>query len=434
MRMRLVVALLLPAVVATTCAIGAQAADSAAPAAPSSSARIERQLKDDRSGESIADVSPPPKVTAKSWLVYDEGSREPVAGLDPTTPRPIASLAKLMTAVVVVERAQGSADVKIPAAVNDLPADAAVMGLRAGETWKMEDLLRGMLVYSANDAALALAVHVGKDEQSFVDLMNDRAKDLQLNDTRFASATGLDRLGGLSSASAVDLVALAETALADADIAAAVATPKLELTRPGAAAGDQPIELRNRNPLLGSYDGVDGVKTGFTDQAGYMLVVHQVDEATEGRLIVVTASSTSEATRASDARALLDWARPLRSNVLVAESGEQVAKVPVLHDRGSQVRVFVCDDLEISARVGQRVKTSIVLPEMVKPPISAGDEIGELRTSVAGADAGTVPLCSATTIADDGWRGRVRTAARNYDTAWDAGIDEVERTWAKLAG
>lgn len=435
---RQVVATLLLTTAALVGAVGARGAQTAdplvTPAAPPSSARIERQLGDERARSAITEISPPPTVSAKSWLVYDAGSDEPIAALDPTTPRPIASLAKLMTAVVVVERAQGSAQVKVPALVNDLPADAAVMGLRAGETWPLRELLQGMLVHSANDAALALALHVADDERAFVDLMNERAQDLQLTDSRFGSATGLDRLGGTSSASAVDLVALAEAALADPDIAAAVAMPKLEVRRPGAAATSAPIVLPNRNPLVGSYKGVDGVKTGFTDEAGYMLVVHHVDEATEGQLMVVTAASTSEATRASDARALLDWARPLRSDVLIAEAGEQVASIPVLDDHRRRVRVFVCDDASVSARVGQRVATSFVLPEMVDPPISAGDEIGELRTTVAGADAGTVPLCSATSIADDGWRGRVRTAVRDYDTAWDAGIEEVERTWAKLAG
>ncbi|MCW2955378.1 MAG: Serine-type D-Ala-D-Ala carboxypeptidase [Thermoleophilia bacterium] len=392
--------------------------------------RIERQLASDRD-ESLTDLVPPPAVTAKSWLVYDDTANEPIAAKDPATVRPIASLAKLMTALVVVDRLALDDVVTIPAAVNELPADASVMGARAGEKWPAGDLLRAMLGHSANDAAIALAAHVGDgDQAAFVDLMNQRADDLALSSSTFASPTGLDAPGAANTSTPIDLVALAETALLDADIRAAVRAEKVSLVNPRTK---EPLELVNRNPLVGAYAGVDGVKTGFTDAAGYMFIAHHVDPETKAQLLVVTASSTSEATRASDAAALLDWARPLRSDLLLVEGGEQLGSIPVLHTN-RRVQVFACDDLVATVRVGQRIEQEIVVPEALKPPISRGDEVGTLRVVAGAADVLSVPICSDTSIALDGLRDRLQLYAGDYEAAWDAGIDEVRDTWRSVRG
>lgn len=381
-------------------------------------------------GRSVTDIVPAPAVTAKAWLVYDDTTDEPVAAKDPSTPRPIASLAKLMTALVVVEQVQAEELVTVPAAIGAIPADAAVMGLRVGERWPAGDLLRAMLVYSANDAAITLASHVGSgDVAAFVELMNERAEQLDLSGTTFASPTGLDAPGATSTSTPVDLVALAETALRDTGIRTAVAAPKLELRRPDGST--PPIVLPNRNPLLGRYEGVDGVKTGFTDAAGYMLVAHHEDPETGGQLLVVTAGSSSEATRASDATALLDWARPLRQDVLLVEGGAELGSIPVLRS-SRRVDVFACDDLVVSARVGQRVEQRVTVPRLLDAPVREGDEIGTLGARVAGQDVASVPICSGDTIRAGGWTGRVRMYAGEYRSAWRAGLEEVEDAWHQV--
>ena len=420
--------------------------------------RIERMLAEDDVA-ALTTTYPPPSVTASGWLVYDAGSREPIAGVQASTPRPIASLAKLMTALVVVDRLDLDAKVTIPAAVNELGADASRMDARAGESWRAGDLLQATLVYSANDAALALATHVGDgSEDRFVDLMNERADKLGLADTRFASSTGLDSPGRSSTSTPVDLAALAEAALAEQPIADAVALPRLQLTRPGGGKLDP---LPNRNPLLGTYDGVDGVKTGFTDAAGYMLVVHHEDDATGGALLVVTVASKDEAARAADSRALLDWARPLRQRLLIVEGGTALGTIPVQRS-DEHVDVFACDDLVASARVGQRLVQEVVVPRSIAPPVQAGDELGELRVRAAsggngggsgatdaddtdsadddsGADAPpstvgttTVPVCAGSDVANMGTWDRIVDRARDWRSAWKLGADEVEDAWSSL--
>jgi D-alanyl-D-alanine carboxypeptidase (penicillin-binding protein 5/6) len=412
------------------------AADTTAPATQDPSERIARQLTE-ADGDGLTDEYPPPKVTARGWLVYDADTDEPIAGVEATTPRPIASLAKLMTALVAVERIDPDELVTIPQAVNDLPADASRMDARAGEKWPAKDLLRAMLVTSANDAALAFAAHLGDgSEARFVELMNDKAEELGLDDTTFASATGLDAPGKSSTSTPVDLVALAREALRDDAIRSAVAEKQVTLTRPN---GQKLEPLPNRNPLLGTYDGVDGVKTGFTDAAGYMLLTHHVDTATDGDLLVATFASSTEKTRISDARALLDWARPLRQRIRVIEGGTALGSIPVQRS-DARIDVFACDDLVMSARVGQRLVQEVVVPRSIAAPVSEGDEIGELRIRVgtpAEQDDELDPPASIPVCAGNSARARTRTDrildyATDYRLAWRSGVDEVEDAWSSL--
>jgi D-alanyl-D-alanine carboxypeptidase (penicillin-binding protein 5/6) len=440
-------AALLPIVVlATSAAARDSGSTGSASAGTSTAARIERQL-DASSGYAITETSPPPKVTARGWLVHDAAADEPIAAIEASTPRPIASLVKLLTALVVLDRVEPDQLITIPAAVNDLNADAARMDARPGEKWPASDLLDAMLVHSANDAALALAYHVGKgSEAAFVELMNERAEDLSLSGTTFASATGLDTPGTSSTSTPIDLVALATEALAEPSIADAVASESVTLTRPN---GTKLAPLPNRNPLLGSYGGVDGVKTGFTDAAGYMLITHHLDAQTDGELLVVTMASKDEKSRSSDARALLDWARPLRQQLRIVEGGTPLGSIPVQRS-DERVEVFACDDLVASVRVGQQVEQRVVLPRSVAAPIEPGDELGELRVRVgAGAvdnaeqDAAddstplipaTVPLCANSKVAARGRLDRAIDYGRDWRDAWQLGVDEVQDAWASVRG
>ncbi|MCW2925029.1 MAG: D-alanyl-D-alanine carboxypeptidase [Thermoleophilia bacterium] len=428
------VCLALALALATGLAHGAQGDASAADGAPPSRAdRIEEQLRDE--GTALTDLSPPPHVSARGWLIYDATDDEAIAGVEATTPRPIASLAKLMTARVVVDRVDLGSTITIPRAVNDLAADAARMDLRPGERWKARDLLRAMLVYSANDAAIALSEQVTDgDDAAFVKLMNEQADELGLDDTEFASATGLDRPGTLSTSTPVDLVELARTDLEQPDIAKAIAEPKITLQRPG---GGAPIVLTNRNPLLGKYPGIDGVKTGFTDPAGYMLVTHHVDAVTGGELFVATFHSSSTATRSSDTRALLDWARPLRSDLLAVEGGTPLGSIPVQHS-DAHVRIFACDDLHVTARVQQHLDVEVVVPRSLSAPVTEGDEVGQVRVRVdtaAGRRDDTrpsVPVCAGNSVVRRSRGERLRDRAGDYRHAWRTGVDGVEDGWSSL--
>lgn len=381
----------------------------------------------DADGESDlrpTDVVSPPAVQAQAWVVYDSAADEFIAGRAVDTPRPIASLTKVMTALVVVEATEGNELVTIPAEAVDIGGtDASLLGVREDERWRVDDLLDASLVYSANDAAQALAVHVGRgDTDAFIATMNMRARELGMTNTTFTSVTGLDGTGAVTRSTPGDLALLARTVLLDPRIRAAVRTPSLRLTRPGT---DEAIELENRNPLLRSVRGVDGVKTGFTEQAGYMFMVHAAD-ATGNDLVIVTADSPTAAARRTDAAALLGWATPLRQRIQVVEGGEELGVVPV-NGTGRDVTIFACDPLVVSARIGDAIGERTVLAEALEPPVPAGEEVGRVTATIEGEEAGAVPACTASAVAEPSRTDRVKRATRDWRGTWQAGLDGIRR-------
>lgn len=232
----------------------------------------------------------PPAVTAAAALVVDLDSDQTLYSRRPNAPWPPASTAKLMTALVVVRHAEIGQQVVVSARAAGTPGSR--MGLTAGETLTVGDLLYGLLLPSGNDAAVALAEHVAGSEAAFVGLMNEAAAGLGLQSTHFVNAHGSDAPGQLTTAA--DLVLLARAVLAEPLLARIVATPSAQI------AGRL---LKNTNELLGQDPRVDGVKTGTTDAAGECLVVSLTRDG--HRLVVVLLGSRE---RYADARRLLDFA------------------------------------------------------------------------------------------------------------------------------
>jgi serine-type D-Ala-D-Ala carboxypeptidase (penicillin-binding protein 5/6) len=371
------------------------------------------------------DLPPAPKVSAAAWAVYDGTDGTRLAGLDADEPRPIASLTKIMTALVVTKRTRGDERVRVTEQATEV-GDGAALGIKAGQRYRVDDLLRATLVYSANDAARALAEHVGGEdgEEGFIELMNDEAEGLDLETAVFRSTTGLPPAGGAKDetvASPSDLVELTEVALREPRIREAVRTEQVTIKRPG----EEPAILGNRNLLLGEYAGVDGVKTGHTDAAGYCLLTHYDDQ--DGReLWVVYLGGRTESSRVEETRRLLDWAVPLRQLVPVIAAGDPVATAPVAGDP-RPVRLFASSDVEVSVRVGERMKERVVVTSPVQPPLREGDELGRIEVVVDGEVIGRSPLYVDRTLREvDTWT-RVRTAAGDWRVAAEEGWEEVDR-------
>lgn len=195
---------------------------------------------------------------------------------------PPASLTKIMTGLLVLEhyRPERLVAVSRQAAVES----GSRIGLRAGERMRVDSLLAAMLIQSANDACHALADHVAGNERQFVALMNRRAREWGLGDTRFVNACGHDHPGHYSSAR--DLAALAERALAQPVFARLVPIVEGEIAT---SDGRRHFRLQNHNALIGRYPGVQGVKTGFTPKAGKCLVALARREGREVLLVLLNA-------------------------------------------------------------------------------------------------------------------------------------------------
>lgn len=247
-------------------------------------------------GSHLEGELPPPQITGYAAVVLEEPCGYLHYGLNERLSLPPASLTKIMTAVVAAENSDVSEAVTIDISGAELSAatDSTVMGLEPGQTRTVRDLLYGLLLPSGNDAAIALAQHVGGSLQAFVSLMNEKASRLGLSDTRFTNPHGLDDPGLYTSA--LDIAVLSRALLQHPDLAEIVRT---ESYQPG--WDGEP--LQNINLLIGLYPGAIGVKTGYTDNAGQTIVAAA---QRDGRRFIVSVLRSQDLF--VDASALLDWA------------------------------------------------------------------------------------------------------------------------------
>ncbi len=254
----------------------------------------------------FANEMPPPGTTARAAAIIEEpcgGVLYEDNGNERLAP---ASLTKLATALVAAERADLSetVDVQVDGAELAATTDSTIMGLQPGLRLSMRDLLYGLLLPSGNDAAIAIAEHVGLTQSGFVDLMNDKAAQLGLGDTHFTNPHGLDELGMYTSA--LDIAKVGRELVRQPELAAIVRTPTYQ------PAWDGP-PLWNSNRLVYSYPGSLGVKIGYTDEAQQTMVA-AADR--DGRRLIVSVLGSSDIY--GDAVSLLEWAFASAQSVCLA--------------------------------------------------------------------------------------------------------------------
>ncbi len=236
-----------------------------------------------------------PEPSAVSWVLYDARSGFVLAEHEADVERPMASVTKVMTALVVRERAGLHERTRI--SQDAVAVGESEVGLVAGERWEVEELLEAMLVRSANDAAVALAEHVAGSVEEFAALMNAKAAEMGLAHSSFTNPHGLDDDDHYSSA--MDLVHIAGAALDDPVLARMVRTRLIKF-KPD--PGGRERKVRNTNRLLGVFPGVVGMKTGFTNRAGRVLI--SVLEQGDRTLIAVVMGSEDHF---ADSRELLEF-------------------------------------------------------------------------------------------------------------------------------
>ena len=243
-------------------------------------------------------IGPPPRISAPSWVLFDESADWLIAAHDPDARRPLASTTKMVTALVAVERS--TLDELVTVSESAAEAGEAEIGLVAGESIRMGDLVSAILIRSANDAAEAIAEHVGGSVEGFAELMNEKAAELGLTNSHFVNPHGLDAPEHYSSAA--DLLEVARALLANPQLAAMVRSTSIDFpTAPdGTLRGGS-----STNSLLETYPGAIGVKTGFTLQAS--LVLASAAERDGRRLLVVVMGSEGGGGHFADAAALLDY-------------------------------------------------------------------------------------------------------------------------------
>lgn len=329
---------------------------------------------------------PPADLPATSWVLVDSGSGDVLASRAPLTPASIASATKLMTAYVALRRLRP--DDRVSAPPYSAAAGESLMGLASGERVSVSDLLYGLLLASGNDAAVALAAAVAPSTSAFVARMNAAAGRLGLDSTSYADPVGLD---AANRSSAADLAKLAATLMRDALFRRIVDTPRRVLR-----SGAEPRTVVNLNTLVIEVPWVNGVKTGHTDEAGYVLVGSGRRRGVE--LVSAVMGAPSEADRDAATLALLEYGATLYRRVTALAEGERVAVVPVAS--GDQhLPVLAAAELRVPVRADQRVSTSLDLPAEVEGPIERGQSIGTATVAVDGEAGGSVDLQAARSVA-----------------------------------
>ena len=347
----------------------------------------------------------PPRPDASAWFVQNGATGEVLLAHREHERLAIASITKLMTALVALERAEPDDVVTVSQAASRV--GESTINLRAGERVTVGDLLEAALIQSANDAAIALAIHVGGSVDGFVALMNAKARALGLHDTHFVRPDGLDVPGHVSSAR--DVTVLGRVAMRQPAVREIVGRTTDE------AAGRR---LHTWNDLLSSYPGTIGVKTGHTANAGWSQVA-----AVRGRGLTIYATLLGGPTRAqrnSDLARLLAWGASRYRVVSIVRPGHVYARAETPYGR-APVRLVAPRPLLRVVRVDRMLEERVVAPTAVELPVRRGQRLGEVRVYENGKLLGSRPLVAAETVDRPGRAGRIRWyAGRTLSNAWDA--------------
>jgi D-alanyl-D-alanine carboxypeptidase (penicillin-binding protein 5/6) len=347
----------------------------------------------------------PPAVRAKAAIVMEASTGDVLYARNARARRAIASTTKLMTALVTLERADLD-DVFSAADYRASPVESQI-GLRAGERMSVRDLLRATLLPSANDAAATLAVGTMGSRRLFVGEMNRRAEALGLTDTHYANPVGLDEAGNFSSAR--DLARLAVILRRNEFFRRTVDLPRATLR-----TGARTRTVANRNLLVRRLGVVDGVKTGRTSRAGYVLV----GSATRGGVTVVSAvlGEPSEQARDADSLALLRHGlRSYRATTPLPE-GRVLGRVGETY-RDETVDVVAGATVRRVLRAGRRLTVTVGgLPEEVDGPLPRGSRLGTATVREGRRVIARVPVVTARPVAEAGLGTRLDDLVRRPAT------------------
>ena len=358
-----------------------------------------------------AQVPQPPEIAARNYMLVDVTANQVLAAKDVDAPVEQASLTKLMTAYIVFDalRAKKVAlDQKLPVSVRAWKMPGSRMFIDPKMQVAVDDLLKGMIVQSGNDATMALAEGVGGTAENFVKLMNDQAKALGMTNTAYKNPEGLTEPGHTTTAR--DLSILATRLMKEFPEYMHYYSTK-QYAYPGTPASNG----NNRNMLLFRDPTVDGLKTGHTAAAGYCLVATSKRDfpgVGQRRLLSIVLGAASENARANESQKLLNWGYTAYESVKLFDAGQAAVTAPLWKGKESVLKIGRPEAIVITVPSGSagKVSTQVVRPDPLVAPYTKGQAVGTLKVSLGDQAVAEVPLVALEGVEQAGILGR----------AWDA--------------
>ena len=355
---------------------------------------------------------PPPEIAAREYLLIDMNAGQVLAERGADTSADPASLTKLMTAYpvfVALREHKLTLDQKLPVSLRawaERKGGGSLMFIDTTMTPTVDELLQGLIVDSGNDAAVALAEGVAGSVDAYVAMMNRQAQAWGLKNTTFKNVSGLTEVGHRSTPR--DMAVIAQHIIRD--------FPEYYHYYSQREYKFNNIRQDNRNLLLKRDPSVDGMKTGFTDAAGYCLLASAQREFPNGkrRLMALVMGADSMQSRANEVQKLLNWGFTAFDDVRLVEAGKPIgAPVPVWKGKLAQVGLGSADAIYVAVPKGEgdRLKTQVERTDPLVAPLAKGQRVGSLKvTTASGTAIATIPLTVLEEVPQAGLFGR----------AWDA--------------
>ena len=351
-----------------------------------------------------------PDVKALGAVLMDEKSGRVLWEKNGYEPLANASTTKIMTCILAIE--SGKLDETVTASKNAAVQPKTRMGLSEGEQLKLKDLLYALMLQSSNDAAVAIAEHVGGSVEAFCDMMDSKAKELGAVDTDFETPTGLD--SGEHHSTAYDMALIACYALKNDEFKEIINTRQAEIKSDRCT-----YTIINKNRLLNEYDGAIGVKTGFTGKAGNCFVgAAQRDGMTLVSVVLGSGwGSVGKERKWRDTKNILNYGFDNYKYYDICMEGDFIDSLPVNNSYGRSVKVNTAETINLPLNQAEResLYVDVKLPEMLEAPVMQGEEVGRL---VFKTDAETV-LAECPIIAENGVNKKdVKTTAKMLIKYW----------------
>lgn len=338
-----------------------------------------------------------PKLQATGYLLVDATNGEVLVEHNAEEPLPPASLTKMMTAYIAereIAEGRASFDDKVPVSVKAWKTGGSRMFIREGTEVRLEDLLRGIIIQSGNDASVAVAEYIAGSEDVFADVMNQTAVSLGMTNTQFKNSTGLPQEGHYTTAK--DLAVLAARTITDFPDTYSIYQEK-NFTYNG-------IKQANRNSLLFRDPSVDGLKTGHTEEAGYCLVASA--ERDGFRLISVVMGTSSEKAREQETTKLLQYGFRYFSGKTVFEAGQPLPESArkVWFGEAETVELAPTTPLYVTLPLGREsaIQATLDAPEALDAPLDAGAVVGTVQIKLGDRILAESPVAVAESVPEGG--------------------------------